>query len=86
MMSFVMAIFVAVTMLCATVVLAALNNEEETSTVYEVYNGQEKIELTHTPFIYNDEYYLPLRQLFSRATAPFAVPNRAAYNIKESPF
>ena len=76
MMSFIMAIFVAVTMLCATVVMAALNNEEETSTVYEVYNGQEKIELTHTPFIYNDEYYLPLRQVLNG----FGIDNIDYYN------
>lgn len=64
-MSILMSVAVLVTIACATIVMAAVDNIEQTSTFYEVYNGQEKIELTHTPFVYKGEYYLPLRQVLN---------------------
>ncbi|MDO5396606.1 MAG: stalk domain-containing protein [bacterium] len=59
-MAAVMSAVVAVTMLCATIVMASIESENEI--VYEVYNGNTKINLQNSPFIYNDNYYLPLRE------------------------
>ena len=66
MMSFVMAIFVAVTMLCATVVMAALNNEEEIKEPITLYSRGEIITLENKPFIQDNIAYLPLRETFEK--------------------
>ncbi len=64
MMSFIMAIFVAVTFVCATVVMAAVVNEEEKFFI----NGKG---YTITPIlienkleVHTDSYYVPLRDTF----------------------
>lgn len=56
----VVSVAIAVTMLCATIVMAAMESRGEI--VYEVYNGDTKIDLQNQPFIYDDNYYLPLRE------------------------
>ena len=66
MMSFIMAIFVAVTMLCATVVMAALNSEEETKDPITLYSRGEIITLENKPFIQDDMTYFPLRETFEK--------------------
>ena len=66
MMSFVMAIFVAVTMLCATVVMAALNDEEETKEPITLYSKGEIITLENKPFIQDNMTYFPLRETFEK--------------------
>ena len=66
MMSFVMAIFIAVTMLCATVVMAALNNEEETKEPITLYSKGEIITLENKPFIQDNMTYFPLRETFEK--------------------
>lgn len=66
MMSFIMAIFVAVTMLCATVVMAALNNEEETKEPITLYSKGEIITLENKPFIQDNMTYFPLRETFEK--------------------
>ena len=66
MMSFVMAIFVAVTMLCATVVMAALNNEEEIKEPITLYSRGEIITLENKPFIQDNMTYFPLRETFEK--------------------
>ncbi len=65
MMSFVMAIFIAATMLCATVVMAALNNEENKELI-TLYSNSEIIELENKPFILNNMTYFPLRETFEK--------------------
>ena len=64
-MAAVMSGAVAVTMLGATIVMAAVtatyeNQNEQIK--YEIYNGSNMISLTNTPIIYGDSYYLPLRE------------------------
>ena len=64
-MAAVMSCAVAVTMLGATIVMAAVtatyeNQNEQIK--YEIYNGSNMISLTNTPIIYGDSYYLPLRE------------------------
>lgn len=66
MMSFIMAIFVAVTMLCATVVMAALNSEEETKEPITLYSRGEIITLENKPFIQDNMTYFPLRETFEK--------------------
>ena len=66
MMSFIMAIFVAVTMLCATVVMAALNSEEETKEPITLYSRDEIITLENKPFIQDNMTYFPLRETFEK--------------------
>ncbi len=66
MMSFVMAIFVAVTFVCATVVMAALNNEEETKEPITLYSRGEIITLENKPFIQDNMTYFPLRETFEK--------------------
>lgn len=58
--------FLAIAILCTTVfssgVLAnAIGVYEKDEIVYEVYNGGTKVNLNTIPFIYDGEYYLPLR-------------------------
>ena len=64
-MAGVMSCAIAVTMLGATIVMAAVtatyeNQNEQIK--YEIYNGSNMISLTNTPIIYGDSYYLPLRE------------------------
>ncbi len=66
MMSFIMAIFVAVTMLCATVVMAALNNEEEIKEPITLYSRGEIITLENKPFTQDNMTYFPLRETFEK--------------------
>ena len=66
MMSFVMAIFVAVTFVCATVVMAALNSEEETKEPITLYSRGESITLENKPFIQDNMTYFPLRETFEK--------------------
>jgi len=66
MMSFVMTIFVAVTFLCATVVMAALNIGEEAKEPITLYSKGEIITLEDKPFIQNNMTYFPLRETFEK--------------------
>ncbi len=66
MMSFVMAIFVAVTFVCATVVMAALNSEGETKEPITLYSRGEIITLENKPFIQDNMTYFPLRETFEK--------------------
>ncbi len=66
MMSFVMAIFVAVTFVCATVVMAALNSEEETKEPITLYSRGEIITLENKPFLQDNMTYFPLRETFEK--------------------
>ena len=66
MMSLVMAIFVAVTMLCATVVLASVVNEAPEQFKIEVKHGDKILQLDNKPFVYEGTVYLPLRELFEK--------------------
>lgn len=64
-MAAVMSCAVAVTMLGATIVMAAVTATYENQNKqikYEIYNGNNLISLTNTPIIYGDSYYLPLRE------------------------
>lgn len=55
---------VAVVMLGTTVFASGVlqNGLNDNSIKYEVYNGNKKISLSNQPFIYDGEYYLPLRE------------------------
>ncbi len=64
-MSCVMAVLVAVTMLCATVVMAALDNEESKELI-TLYAKGEMITLKNKPFIQNNMTYFPLRETFEK--------------------
>ena len=66
MMSFIMAIFVAVTFVCATVVMAALNSDEETKEPITLYSKGEIITLESKPFIQDNMTYFPLRETFEK--------------------
>lgn len=66
MMSFIMAIFVAVTFVCATVVMAALSSEEETKEPITLYSKGEIITLENKPFIQDNMTYFPLRETFEK--------------------
>lgn len=61
-MAAVMSAAIAVTMLGATVVMAALDGNQNDEIKYEIYNGDSLISLANEPFIYADSYYLPLRE------------------------
>ncbi|MBE7040488.1 MAG: hypothetical protein E7400_00815 [Ruminococcaceae bacterium] len=61
-MSCVMAVLVAVTMLCATVVMAALDSTEEHEV--KIFYNNENIEFNNKPFFYDRTVYLPLIELF----------------------
>ena len=65
-MAFLMAIFVAVTFVCATVVLAALNGEKEKKEPITLYSNGEIIELENNPFIKDNMTYFPLRETFEK--------------------
>lgn len=65
-MAFLMAIFVAVTFVCATVVLAALNGEKEKNEPITLYSNGEIIELENKPFIKDNMTYFPLRETFEK--------------------
>ena len=64
-MSFVMSIFIAVTILCATVVMAALNSEE-TNEPITLYSNGKIIVLENKPFIQDNMIYFPLRETFEK--------------------
>ena len=64
-MSCVMAVFVAVTMLCATVVMAALNYDESKELI-TLYAKGKIINLENKPFILNNMTYFPLRETFEK--------------------
>lgn len=49
--------------ICASVVMAAMNNTP--AVIYEVYNGDTQIALMHNPIIYDGEYYLPIREVLN---------------------
>ena len=66
MMSLVMAILVAVTMLCATVVLASVVNEAPEQFKIEVKHGNTVLQLDNKPFVYEGTVFLPLRELFEK--------------------
>ena len=65
-MAFLMAICVAVTFVCATVVMAALNNEEEIKEPITLYSRGEIITLENKPFIQDNMTYFPLRETFEK--------------------
>ena len=64
MMSFIMAIFVAVTMLCATVVMAAVVNEEENFFINGKGYAITPILIENKLEVHTDSYYIPLRDTF----------------------
>ncbi len=66
MMSFIMAIVVAVTMLCTTVVMAALNSKEEIKEPITLYSNGEMIVLDNKPFIQDNMTYFPVRETFEK--------------------
>lgn len=59
-----MALVLAMT--CATIVMAAIDNERGNSEYIEITNNGEVIEFVNKPFIENDEVYLPLREMFEK--------------------
>ena len=65
-MSFVTAIFVAITMICTTVVLAAVVNEEQEQTKIEIRHGNTILQLDNKPFAYDNTIYFPLRELMEK--------------------
>lgn len=66
MMSFAMSILVAVTMLCATVVLASVVNEAPEQFKIDVKHGNTVIQLDNKPYVYDNTVYLPLRELMEK--------------------
>ena len=62
-MALVMSVVIAVTMLCATVVMAALDNDKELITLY---SKGEMVELENKPFIKENMTYFPLREIFEK--------------------
>ncbi|MBR2885586.1 MAG: hypothetical protein IKB93_12505 [Clostridia bacterium] len=67
MMSLAMAILVAVTMLCATVVLASVVNEAPEQFKIEVKHANTIIQLDNKPYVYDNTVYLPLRELMEKS-------------------
>lgn len=67
MMSLAMAVLVAVTMLCATVVLASVVNEAPEQFKIEVKHGNTVIQLDNKPYVYANTVYLPLRELMEKS-------------------
>jgi len=65
MMSLIMALFVAATMLCATVVMADLNNEESKEPI-TLYSNGKIITLENKPFVQGNMTYFPLRETFEK--------------------
>ena len=63
MMSFIMTIFMAVTILGATVVLASVVNESPDQFKIEVKYGDTVINLDNKPYVSGNTVYLPLREL-----------------------
>ena len=61
----VMAAALAMTVLFATVAMAAIDGISDNEIKYEVYNGDKKVALNHEPFIYDGQYYFPLRDLLN---------------------
>ena len=58
---------IAVIMLSTTVFASGIiqNNFNDNSIKYEIYNGNNKISLKSKPFIYDSEYFLPLRDILN---------------------
>lgn len=72
-MSLIIAIMVAMTMLCATIVMAALNSDGNESAVgsqekdfITFYSNGKFIELQNKPFIKNNMAYFPLQEVFEK--------------------
>lgn len=63
-MAFVMSMFLVVMMLCATVVMAALDKEEKE--LITLYSKGKIIELENKPFIQNNMTYFPIRETFEK--------------------
>lgn len=61
----VMAALLAMTALFATVAMAAIDGNSDNEIKFEIYNGDTKIAINHKPFIYDGQYYLPLRDLLN---------------------
>ena len=64
-MALFMTIFLATTMLCATIVMAALDNEENKEPI-TLYSNGEIITLENKPFIQDNMTYFPLRETFEK--------------------
>ncbi|MBQ4109739.1 MAG: peptidoglycan DD-metalloendopeptidase family protein [Clostridia bacterium] len=64
-MAFIMTLFIAVTMLLTTVVMAALNSETDKELITFYSNG-EIIKLKNKPFIKDNMTYFPLRETFEK--------------------
>jgi len=64
-MASVMTVFMTVTFVCATIVMAALDNEEAAEPII-LYSNGESIELENKPFIQNNMTYFPLREVFEK--------------------
>jgi len=68
-MAFVMTMLIAITMLCATVVMAALSNDEviESQEYITLYAASgERVELQNKPFVKDNMTYFPLRETFEK--------------------
>lgn len=63
----VISVIIAVVMLGTTVFASGViqNGFNDNNIKYEVYNGNKKIFLSNYPFIYDGEYYLPLRDVLN---------------------
>ena len=66
MMSFIMAILVAVTFACATVVMAAVDQTEKIPYKIVVMNNDQAIAFDNQPFFQNKTVYIPLRELLEK--------------------
>ena len=66
MMSFIMAIFIAVTMLCATVVMAMVDEQTSEQYIIEVKKEETVLDFHNKPFIENNTVYFPLRETFEK--------------------
>ena len=63
-MALIMTVAISVTMLCATVVMAALDKEEKE--LITLYSNGEIVELENKPFIQDNMTYFPLRETFEK--------------------
>lgn len=62
----VISVIIAVIVLSTTVFASGVLNDLTTDdTKFEIYNGENKLSLKHDPFIYDGEYYLPLKDVLS---------------------
>lgn len=65
MMALIVSVAIAVTFVCATVVMAAYDNIESDNGI-DFYVKGEIVNLEHKPFIENNTVYIPLREVFEK--------------------